>query len=416
MKVMMFREDLLIKRAERKQSEFTCVTAPAGHQMMIRETNKSVNWNPAHLIPNHYRNGVQAEPSQLEMLTWQAWNASHGTIPKTGISEMQASEMVIEWPDKVTLDELLPAGGSTLSNIVLGMTMDSNSPKTISAPLESLVHIALAGSSGWGKSGLIKVLAYQLVSAPEPVELVFIDMEGVTFGAFAQSAKLRYPIVDDKRDIVAVLNAMVDEIETRKKLFQHFPSVDKLSDYNHLAADPLPPIVCLIDEAGSLLTDRGVEDALMPVALRGRKYGIYLLLASQDFTHNTMKTALRNQLSTRIQLKAMNASQSSILLGQPDAKGIEKVGRSYVILTGQQMVEMQTPYFDAGNTIDIPTANPIFSLPERVETENEKIVRLTNSGMKQNEVCREMNWDVGGNQYKRIKAAINGDQYQSCQK
>jgi hypothetical protein len=362
MKVMMFREDLLIKRAERKQSEFTCVTAPAGHQMMIRETNKSVIWNPAHLIPNHYRNGVQAEPSQLEIVTWQAWNALHGTKAKTvGPEEMKASEMVIEWPDKVTLDELLSAGGSTLSNIVLGMTMDGDSPKTISAPLESLVHIALAGSSGWGKSGLIKVLAYQLVSAPEPVELVlikvlayqlvsapepvelvFIDMEGVTFGAFAQSAKLRYPIVDDKRDIVAVLNAMVDEIEVRKKLFQHFPSVDKLSEYNRLAADPLPPIACLVDEAGSLLADRGVEDALMPVALRGRKYGIYLLLASQDFTHNTMKTALRNQLSTRIQLKAMNASQSNILLGQPDAKGIEKVGRSYVILTGQQMVEMQT--------------------------------------------------------------------------
>lgn len=409
MKVMMFWEDLLIKRASRKQSEFTCVTAPAGHQMMIRDADRTAIWNPAHLIPSHYRNGVQTEPSQSEMLTWQTWNALHGTITKTvAAEEIKASEMIIEWPDEITLDELLPAGGSTLSNIVLGMTLEGGTPRTISAPLESLVHIALAGSSGWGKSGLIKVLAYQLVSAPEPVELVFIDLEGVTFGTFAQSAKLRYPIIDDKRDIVAVLNDMVGEIEKRKKLFQQFPSIDKLSEYNRLVANPLPPIVCLIDEAGSLLADKGVENSIMPVALRGRKYGVYLLLASQDFTHNTMKTSLRNQLSTRIQLKAMNASQSGILLGQPDAKNINKVGRGYVILPGQQMVEMQTPHFDTIDTINIPSViGPLPTLPERIETEDEKIVRLVNSGLQRNEVCKEMNWDVGGNQYRRIEAAMH---------
>ena len=114
---------------------------------------------------------------------------------------------------------------------------------------------------------------------------------------------------------MSVLTALSeDEMNRRKDLFARFPGIDDLAGYNAVAAEPLRPIVAIVDEATALLGNKAVENALRTVALRARKYGLWLLLAGQDWKASSLDSAIKNQLSTRVQFKALSGAQSLSLI------------------------------------------------------------------------------------------------------
>jgi len=262
---------------------------------------------------------------------------------------LAASEVIpLSLPNKVDLLDLIPHG-SSINNLVLGVRIDekSNQLQTVSIGLEDFVHGAIGGSSGFGKSVLGRGIGYQLFTAPEPVEIGLIDLEGVTFSVFGKAPKLRYPLCDTVDGAVKIVQDLQAELKRRKRLFKAYPTVEKLSEYNAIAPTTLPPIVLMVDESTTLFNlSSEFETELTELALRARKYGIYLVLLGQDFTHRTLSTTIRNQLSSRVQLKAQDSTQSRILLGMTKAKDINQPGRGFCILPGRSLVELQTPYLD----------------------------------------------------------------------
>jgi len=140
------------------------------------------------------------------------------------------------------------------------------------------------------------------------------------------------------------LRELSDELDRRKELFARFPGVDSLSAYNRQADEPLPPVVTLVDEATALLDDKRVENALRTLALRARKYGLWLVLGGQDWKATSLDTAIRNQLATRVQFKALSASQSRVLLQRAGAENLVAKGRALVWLPGRDLTELQTPF------------------------------------------------------------------------
>ena len=164
-----------------------------------------------------------------------------------------AEPQLVSLPTKIDLLDLLPQG-SSVNNLVLGVWVDekANQLKTVSIGLENFVHGAIGGSSGFGKSVLGRALAYQLFTAPEQVEIGLIDLEGVTFSVFSQAPKLRYPLCDTVDRAVQIAQDLQGELKRRKKLYQQYPTVEKLSEYNAIADRPLAPIVLMVDESTTL--------------------------------------------------------------------------------------------------------------------------------------------------------------------
>jgi len=160
---------------------------------------------PLHLAPDIV-NGRPSAFSDEATRRWLINQAMHATVRPpdpnsstsltTGLLE-RGQEVMPELPGKVDLLDLLPAGQSTLTNIVLGVTInEAEQYQTVSAPLFNLVHIGVGGSSGWGKSVFLRALAYQLLTAPEPAELSLIDLEATTFAPLATAPRLRSAIAD----------------------------------------------------------------------------------------------------------------------------------------------------------------------------------------------------------------------------
>ncbi len=354
-----------------------------------------------------------------------------GYVPPLPIASSQNGEQiagaVATLPNSILLSDLLPSEGASLKRIVLGVTVANNQLKPLTIDLDNFVHGAIGGASGWGKSVLGRVIGYQLAACPEKCELAFIDIEGVTFPVFAKSAKLRYPLCDTIAGAVAIARDLIGELNRRKALFANYPLVDKLSEYNAVATDALAPIALLVDESTTLFKQSpDFETNITELALRARKYGIYLILLGQDFKQDTLSTTIRNQLSSRIQLKAQDGTQSRTLLGYPIAKDITRPGQAYAILPGQPMVELQTPYLSKQEAMKVPSfaespaiPKSIFGLPvapsqepgQELSERERKVLELREAGKSWNEIAKKVIGSAGGAQSKAVQ-----DYYESAKK
>jgi DNA segregation ATPase FtsK/SpoIIIE-like protein len=206
-------------------------------------------------------------------------------------------------------------------------------------------------------------MAYQLAHSTEDVRLALIDLEGATLAPFANCNRVMWPLADTEQDAIAVMHGLTDELDRRRDLYSEYTeqAVDSLYRYNEVAREPLPPLVLIADEITALMEDKDVESNLRTLSLRGRKYGLWLMLAGQDWKASTLSTTIRNQLATCIQFKARDATQSRILLGHPDAADISVQGRAFAWLPGRDLVEMQAPIIELGTQRG---NGPIYPMPE----------------------------------------------------
>lgn len=376
----------------------------------------------------------QMQPAQmlttagaLDVQRAAAWASGGGSIStKIEGGALPAGELpmppVVELPAKIPLRALLD-GAPSLARLVLGVAVNPQSGQIepITGNMADLVHVAVGGSSGWGKSVFLRCLAYQLLQARERPDLVLVDLEGVTLAPFARSGRLLYPLADNERAAAAVLTALSDdEMNRRKSLFAQYPGIDTLAGYNAVAAEPLRPIVAIVDEATALLGNKAVEDSLRTVALRARKYGLWLLLAGQDWKASSLDSAIRNQLSTRVQFKAISSAQSRVLLGQSGAEALDVPGRALAVLPGRELLTLQTPFISREALADLDGDGPQHTLavnaaesalPAIIEDdpgldETERIRALAAQGLSRNAIQRRLFGYTGGAAFEAVRDAL----------
>jgi hypothetical protein len=316
---------------------------------------------------------------------------------------------VPQWPGHVTLASLLD-GKPDIARLVLGVTVNEHGQEIIVSDMARMVHVAVGGSSGWGKSKFLQVLAYQIAASGQ-AEMVMIDLEGVSFALFARCGALRYPIADNEHDALAILGDLVKELDRRKALFARHPGVESLAEYSQVA-EPIKPIITLIDESTALLADRGIEGALKMLSLRARKYGLWLLMGGQDWKAASLDTAIRNQLSCRVQFKALSGAQSRVLLEQGGAEELDIPGRALMVLPGRDIVRAQTPFVSRAEIEAIITGGtPAYTMPQAadvatVDAQAGKIIELAEEGMSRAKIERKIFGFSGGAAYRKVKDVL----------
>lgn len=322
------------------------------------------------------------------------------------VTEMLPTQNVAQpLPEHIPLRSLVET--STWRDLVLGVSSDG----PIRADLTDLVHIAIGGSSGWGKSIFLRAIAFQLATSVDPVDLVMVDLEKATLAPFEQCDRLLYPVIDNERDTVAVFEELTDELDRRKELFNRYPGVDSLRLYNSQADEQINPLVLIGDEITALLSDKNVESRLRTLALRSRKYGMWLILAGQDWRAASLDITIRNQLSSCIQFKAKSGAQSRVLLDKSDAQDLTIPGRALAWLPGREMIEMQSPIIGHQDIIAAMTGSgPQYSVPEPVADDLEDRVLESWQSMAHpsiTAVCREIfDGQQGGANWERIKRIV----------
>ncbi|HEX4109421.1 MAG TPA: FtsK/SpoIIIE domain-containing protein, partial [Solirubrobacteraceae bacterium] len=212
-------------------------------------------------------------------------------------------------------------------------------------------HGLIAGTTGSGKSELLRSLVAALASGhgPERLNFVLIDYKGGS--AFAECAELPHTVglvTDLDEELGArALRSLEAELRYRERVLGEH-RVGDLPAYQRLvregAAAPLPRLVVIIDEFATLAVELpDFVTALVGVAQRGRSLGVHLLLATQR-PSGAVNENIRANTNLRVCLRVQTAQDSTDVIDSPAAARIGRTqpGRAQVRLGPSELVPIQT--------------------------------------------------------------------------
>jgi S-DNA-T family DNA segregation ATPase FtsK/SpoIIIE len=231
---------------------------------------------------------------------------------------------------------------SSKSKITLAMGKDING-RIVTAELNTMPHLLIAGSTGSGKSVAINAFIMSILykATPEQVRLILVDPKRLELGNYEGVPHLHTPIITEPKLASNALRNAVREMERRLKVLAE-KGVRNIDQYNRLfdnstpnlfedgsEARPLPYIVIIIDELADLmmLDGQNVEASITRLAQMARAVGIHLVLATQrpsvDVITGLIKANFPARMSFRVATKIdsrtiLDANGAEALLGRGD--------------------------------------------------------------------------------------------------
>jgi S-DNA-T family DNA segregation ATPase FtsK/SpoIIIE len=229
------------------------------------------------------------------------------------------------------------------SKLTLALGKDING-RIVTADLNGMPHLLIAGSTGAGKSVAINAMIMSILykATPDQVRLILVDPKRLELGNYEGVPHLYTPIITEPKLAANALRNAVREMERRLKLLAE-KGVRNIDQYNKLFEEnetpslfgdnaderPLPYIVIIIDELADLmmLDSSNVEESITRLAQMARAVGIHLVLATQrpsvDVITGLIKANFPARMSFRVATKVdsrtiLDANGAEALLGRGD--------------------------------------------------------------------------------------------------
>ncbi|PTG50857.1 cell division protein FtsK [Staphylococcus chromogenes] len=248
------------------------------------------------------------------------------------------SAVGIEVPNEkislVSLKEVLQEKFPTQNKLEVALGRDiSGEPMT--AELNKMPHLLVAGSTGSGKSVCINgiITSILLNAKPHEVKLMMIDPKMVELNVYNGIPHLLTPVVTNPHKASQALEKVVGEMERRYDLFQH-SGTRNIEGFNALVTrknkelgekEPLLPyIVVIVDELADLMMVAGkdVETAITRITQMARAAGIHLIIATQRPSVDVITGLIKNNIPSRIAFAVSSQTDSRTII---DSGGAEKL-------------------------------------------------------------------------------------------
>jgi DNA segregation ATPase FtsK/SpoIIIE, S-DNA-T family len=210
-------------------------------------------------------------------------------------------------------------------------------------------HGLVGGTTGSGKSELLRSLVAGMAARVDPEHLVFVLIDYKGGSAFDECARLPHVVglVTDLDEQLAerALRSLEAELQHREWLLRN-AGVPDLPAYLRAGAPggPLPRLVVVIDEFATMAAELpDFLGALVGIAQRGRSLGVHLLLATQR-PSGAVNANIKANTNLRIALRVQDAADSTDLIERPHAATISRTtpGRAYLRRGPTDVVLAQT--------------------------------------------------------------------------
>lgn len=191
-------------------------------------------------------------------------------------------------------------------------------------------HGMVIGATGSGKSELLRTIVTSLAITHDPETLNFILADFKGGASFADLAQLPHAagmitnLQSDLSQVDRMRAALFGEQERRQRLLRTSGNLDNIRQYHQQRLkqpemEPLPYLMIIVDEFAELLTQRpDFLELFVAIGRVGRSLGMHMLLATQRLSEGRIQ-GLEGHLRYRICLRTFSASESSAVLGTPDA-------------------------------------------------------------------------------------------------
>jgi S-DNA-T family DNA segregation ATPase FtsK/SpoIIIE len=213
-------------------------------------------------------------------------------------------------------------------------------------------HALIAGTTGAGKSELLRALVMSLAAAHPPTRLSFLLIDYKGGAAFAPCAALPH-VLDVVSDLDAELGeraliSLSAEMTRRERLLAEV-GADSLIELERRSPQLAPPnLVIMVDEFAKLREEiPEFIDGVVDIAQRGRTLGLHMLLAAQSL-RSSFTPAVRANTNIRIALRVTSEAESADVIEAPDAARIPSGpsfrGRAFARIGHERLIEFQTAH------------------------------------------------------------------------
>lgn len=189
-------------------------------------------------------------------------------------------------------------------------------------------HALLGGTTGSGKSELLRTLVAGLAmgNSPTALNFVLIDYKGGSAFDACEALPHTVGVVTDLDERLAERALMCLGAELRHREARlRAAGVSDIADFPHESGEPLPRLLIVIDEFAALSKELpNFLEALVGVAQRGRSLGVHLLLATQR-PAGVITEAIKANTNLRIALRMQDAADS---LDVVDSVGAARINRN----------------------------------------------------------------------------------------
>ncbi len=187
-------------------------------------------------------------------------------------------------------------------------------------------HALIGGTTGSGKSELLRSLVCSLAANHDPAALNFVLIDYKGGSAFDVCAELPHVVgvVTDLDEGMAAraLRCLRAELHYRESMLRSVGADSMLAP--EAPAAGLARLVVVIDEFATLAADLPqFLDALIGIAQRGRSLGVHLVLATQR-PSGSIRGDIRANTAIRIALRVADVADSTDIIDGPDAVHIDR--------------------------------------------------------------------------------------------
>ncbi|HYF46284.1 MAG TPA: FtsK/SpoIIIE domain-containing protein, partial [Acidimicrobiales bacterium] len=258
-------------------------------------------------------------------------SAAHADAFEHAVARWSDPEECGEPPDEVRLGDLELAGAEDGRRALAApLGVDADGPVVVDLVADG-PHALVAGTTGAGKSELLRTWVVALAARHPPTAVAFVLVDykgGSAFDAVRRLPHVAGLVTDlDPGLGERLLVALRAEVRDREAQLR----AAGVADLKDLVGGP-PRLVLVVDEFATLAAELpDVLGSLVDVARRGRSLGLHLVLATQR-PAGAVNDDIRANTSLRLCLRTLDAADSQDVLGTPDPAGIppDRPGRAWL--------------------------------------------------------------------------------------
>ncbi len=197
----------------------------------------------------------------------------------------------------------------------------------ITANLEAMPHMLIAGTTGSGKSVCVNSIltSFLLNNTPDDLRLVLVDPKRVELTGYNGIPHLLAPVVVETERVVGALQWMTREMDKRYHEFAKI-GARNITDYNaRMKAQggrKFPFLLIVIDELADLMmiAPDQTERTITRLAQLARATGIHMILATQRPSVDVVTGLIKANFPARIAFAVASGVDSRVILDQPGAE------------------------------------------------------------------------------------------------
>lgn len=255
------------------------------------------------------------------------------------------------------------------------------SGKSHYANIAKMPHVLVAGATGSGKSVTVHAIITSLLyrNSPESLRMIMIDPKRVELTLYNKIPHLLTPVITDAKKTLLALKWATKEMDRRYDVLESktvkdidsyhknilAPEIKKIEELKkkgtydpekHVAPEPMPYIVIIIDELADIMMayPREMEAGIVRLAQMSRAVGIHLILSTQRPSVNVITGIIKANIPSRIALQVVSQIDSRTILDTPGAEKL--LGAGDMLYIGGEMskpVRIQSAFVSEKEVKDV---------------------------------------------------------------